>query len=407
MLKLNVLCLSEQIYPHASGAELATYLYAKLLSESDFNVRVVTNRFPGESFFSQDGRLSIYRLPLYEKTGTVKYQVLGRVDVLFSGFLNKMLEWADVVYVPRFWFSTIPLAKAHGKPVITHLHDYIPICPLASTFDSSTGLPCEGNRFICSPKCAYCYEKTSKRSFKEMFASVALNSACGPLFSRLIGLSDAIICVAKAQKDIISRSGFFASHKLSVVHNPVIDYSGLPLKGDGFGYFGGLDRAKGFQTLYRAAVCLNASSRPFKIHSTKISNVTKECAALLQKSGFVTYGKLEKKMYDEVYQKIRAVIVPSVWFEPWPYTIVEALLSGRYVIASRIGGIPEQVDTCKGVSLFEAGNSDQLKAAMNNVLNLDKSAVLELGFQNRQAFQRRFSNGDSLKQFVYVLESVT
>jgi len=405
---LKVLFLSEQIYPHASGAELATYLYAKLLSESGFNVRVITNKFSNESSFSQDGYVSIYRLPLYEKTGTVKFRVLGRVDALFSTFLNKMIKWADVVYVPRFWFSTIPLAKAHGKPVITHLHDYIPICPLATVFDSSKGLPCEGNRLICSPKCTYCYEKaTTKRPFKELLASVTLNSTCRPLFSRLIELSDAIICVAKEQKDIISRSGFLASNKLSLVHNPVSNYSELPLKGDDFGYFGGLDKSKGFQTLYRSAVCLNAfSSRSFKIHSTKIPNVKKECADQLQKTGFCIYGKLEKKMYDEVYQKIRTVIVPSVWSEPWPYTIVEALLSGRYVIASRIGGIPEQVDTCKGVSLFTAGNDDELKTAMNYALNLDRATALELGFQNREAFRKRFSNEASLHQFINILENV-
>src|SRR5208283_3656281 len=99
---------------------------------------------------------------------------------LFSSSLNKMIAWADVVYVPRFWFSAIPLAKAHKKPVVTHLHDYIPICPLATTFDSSTGMPCRGNRIICSPKCSYSYEKsTTNRSLKEMLASVTLNSTCG------------------------------------------------------------------------------------------------------------------------------------------------------------------------------------------------------------------------------------
>jgi len=45
---MNILFLSEWFYPHGSGAELATYLYAKLLNEADFNVVVTTNRFAGE-----------------------------------------------------------------------------------------------------------------------------------------------------------------------------------------------------------------------------------------------------------------------------------------------------------------------------------------------------------------------
>jgi hypothetical protein len=46
--KVNILFLSELFYPHGSGGELATYLYAKLLSEAGINVIVITNRFAGE-----------------------------------------------------------------------------------------------------------------------------------------------------------------------------------------------------------------------------------------------------------------------------------------------------------------------------------------------------------------------
>ena len=40
---MNILFLSELFYPHGSDGELATYLYAKLLSQKGFNVKVVTN----------------------------------------------------------------------------------------------------------------------------------------------------------------------------------------------------------------------------------------------------------------------------------------------------------------------------------------------------------------------------
>jgi glycosyltransferase involved in cell wall biosynthesis len=405
---MNVLFLSEQIYPHSSGAEVATYLFAKLLSDADFNVKLITNKFSDEPYFSKDGHLSIYRIPLYQKTGTVKFQVMAKFNILFSSFLNKMMDWADVVYVPRFWFTAIPLAKAHKKPVITHLHDYVPICPYTTLFNSFTALPCQnGNRLVCSPKCAYCYEKSiTKRPFKEMLVSVALNSVSGQFFSGQIALSDAIICVSNAQKNIISKNHFLASNKLSVVYNPFFDSASLPVKGRDFGYFGGLDRAKGFQTLYKAAHALK-ESKNFAIHSTKFSNYRKDCELQLKKSGFIPYGTLEKSAYNQLYTQIQTVIIPSIWFETWSYVIVEALLNGRYVIASKIGGMPEVVETCKGVSLFEPGNSDQLKAAMNNVLSKDVETMRELGFQNRESFLRRFSNETTLKKFVQVIDRIT
>ena len=35
------------------------------------------------------------------------------------------------------------------------------------------------------------------------------------------------------------------------------------------------------------------------------------------------------------------VVVPSVWREPFGRTVIEALATGRPVVASRVGGIPE------------------------------------------------------------------
>ena len=404
---MNILFLSELLYPHGSGAELATYIYADLLSKSDFNVRIVTNKFVGEEVVSKTDHLEIYRLPLFKNIENPKYYILKRIDVLLSTFLRKMLKWADVVYVPRFWFSAIPLAKAMGKPVITHVHDYIPICPLESAYDTTNDALCKANKFICPPKCIYFYERIANRTFKETLASVTLNSTFGNMFSRMIGLSDVIICVSEAQRSIILKTNTFPSKKLFTAYNPVPDYPELPLKNYDFGYFGGLNNIKGFQILYDAAVSVNTvSSRPIKIYCTKILRIKKDYADLLTKTGFLLNGNLEKAKYNELYQNILIVVVPSIWPEPWPYVVVEALLRGRFVIASQIGGIPEQVEGCKGVSLVEAGNVEKLKEAIIAVTNRKREDILDLCSQNSETFHKRFSNKASLNQIIRVLESV-
>lgn len=410
---MNILFLSEQFYPHGSGAELATYLYAKLLSETGFNIRVITNKYPNEGAFSQDEKIHIHRLPLFKllnnNIGTVRYQILSKISVLFSSFINKMIEWADIVYVPRFWFSAIPLAKTHKKPVITHLHDYIVLCPLIMNFNFSTGAVCKGRNLFCSPKCVYCCEKTkNERTIKGMMTSIFINSISGSLFSHLIAQSDAIVCVSKAQKEAIYKNSSFSPQKLHVVTNPIPTYSDLPLNGFEFGFFGGLDLVKGFSTLYSAASnqLINSGLRQFRIHCTKMAEIKGECSAQLQKKGFSIYGNLEKQKYDEIYRKICAVIVPSIWGEPWPYTVIQALLSGRYLIASKIGGIPDQVKGCKGVSLIDPNNIKQLSESINHVLNLTREEIIDLGSQNRDVFSKRFSNQDSLNSFIAVTENV-
>lgn len=152
---MKILFLSELFYPHGGGAELATYLYANLLSVAGFNVVVVTNRFASESPFSKNGNLMIYRLPLFKEDRNTKYSILKRFDVLFSSFMRKIMKWADAIYIARFWYSAMPLAKAYRKPVITHLHDYVPICPLSNSYDVSKDVVCDHNGLLCPPRCFF------------------------------------------------------------------------------------------------------------------------------------------------------------------------------------------------------------------------------------------------------------
>ena len=402
---MKILFLSELFYPHYGGAELATHLYANLLSGADFNVVVVTNRFSGEPKVSKNGNLTVHRLPLFKENASVKYSTLKRFDVLFSSFMRKMMKWADIIYIPRFWYSAIPLAKAYGKPVITHLHDYLPICPLSNIYDVSKDAVCNNNSLLCQPRCIYVYEKTQGRGFTETLTSIALNSTVGRYFGKFVKSSDVVICVSKAQRDIVIKGEPSLRDKTYVIHNPIPELSYTEMEGDDFGYFGGPNYLKGFHTLYRALMYINnADQRVMKIHATKFLSSSKQFTKSLTRIGILPYGKLDNKEYKKLYRRVQAVIVPSTWHEPWPYVVVEALVQGRFVIASRVGGIPEQVEGCKGVMLFEAGNYNELADSMKFVAGLEKEKIVDLGFQNRETFLKRFDNESSLKGFIGVCE---
>jgi glycosyltransferase involved in cell wall biosynthesis len=402
---MNVLFLSELFYPHGGGAEYATFLYAKLLSQAGFDISVVTNKFSGESEVSKEGKLTVYRLPLLGEKGSGKYAILKQFDVLFSSFMRKMIKWADVVYVPRFWFSVIPLAKTFGKPVITHLHDYIPICSLAIFYDVAKAKVCNPKSIICSLECIYAYEKTRNRNFQETLTSVVLNSSVGRCLPKLVELSDAVICVSKSQRSIIAEKKLSLRKKLHIIYNPLPEFSTIEIKGDDFGYFGGPDVLKGFRVLCQALSSLSyTGSGSVRIHSTKFQIPSGRLAKELMRLGFVLYNKLDKSELDKVYENIRAVVVPSIWHEPWPYVVVEALVQGRFVIASRMGGIPEQVEECKGVMLFEAGDYNKLADSIEFVAGLEREKIVDFGCQNRETFLRRFDSESSIKDFISVCE---
>jgi len=405
---MNILFLSELFYPHGGGAEYATFLYAELLNRAGFNITVVTNRFSGESEVSRHGKMTVYRLPLLGKGGSVKYAILKRFDVLSSSFMRRMMKWADLVYVPRFWFSAIPLAKAFRKPVIAHLHDYIPACPLAVLYNAIDAKACDCRSIFCSPRCIYIHEKTYGRNAQETLISVLLNSSVGRYLPKIIELSDAIICVSKSQRNIITEKERSLRKKIHVIYNPLPKLSFVEIKGDDFGYFGGPNILKGFRVLYQALLNLNhVNSRLIRIHSTQFQFYNEQIVRALSELGFLLYNKLDKNELDKVYENIRAVVFPSICYEPWPYVVVEALIKGRFIIASRIGGIPEQVDGCKGVILFEAGNPNELADAMSLVASLKREEIVDLGFKNREAFLRRFDNESTIKSFIGLCERLT
>lgn len=392
---MNVLFLSELLYPHGGGAELATYLYAKLLSRSGFNVIVLTNRFIKESEVTQGKNLIVYRLPLITLGGSIKYSLLMKFNLLFSGFFKKLVNWADLVYIPGFWHSAIPFIKAYGKPVITHLHNCISACPLGVKYDSTKKRVCHKDG-LCSASCIYTFERR-KRKILFAFGSTFLNLTVWPFLNRLVELSDAIICVSEAQRILLAEHAPWVRNKARVIRNPIPQLSPINIDEDGFGYLGGLDYLKGFEVLCHALRLLN--DRSILVHAANFSRVPNATATALRNMGFILYDRLESSKQSEFYRKIRAVLVPSVIPETSSYVAQEAILRSRIVVASNIGGIPELVEDCKGVFLFEPGNYLHLAEKIDYVSALSREVAYDLGAQNRGIFTKRFSNRETLRNF--------
>lgn len=404
---MKILFLSELFYPHGGGAELATYLYAKLMSRSGNKIVVITNRFADEQGSSSDEGFTVYRLPLFRTTESVKYSVLLRIDALLSPFMRKMMKWADVVYVPRFWFSAILLAKQCRVPVVTHFHDYIPICPLANYFDVLKKVNCTKKSPVCPMNCIYAYEKTGERGTASLIGSAFLNSVFGPNLQRILALSDAIICVSKAQAKIIADARRDLSSKLNVVYNPLPE-ARLDVDGCDFGYFGGFNYIKGFHVLLSSLFHLTETTRrKLHVHATKFEGLDLHLRDRFGRLGVQTYGKLNSTDYSAVRRRVRTVIVPSVWEEPLPYVVTEALQTERIVIASRIGGIPEQADGCKGAFLFDPGDHDQLAEKLSFIVNAETDDLIELGINNREFVSKKFNNDRILVDFQKVIIEVT
>ena len=80
-------------------------------------------------------------------------------------------------------------------------------------------------------------------------------------------------------------------------------------------------------------------------------------------------GGFDYKDISGVFSEIDVLVLPSIWNENCPWTILEAFSTKTPVIASRIGGIPELVKDKENGLLFEPGDSSELYDKMRIFIN--------------------------------------
>lgn len=91
-----------------------------------------------------------------------------------------------------------------------------------------------------------------------------------------------------------------------------------------------------------------------------------------------------------VYRAMDVIIVPSVFDDPFPTTVLEGMYWGRPVIGTATGGIPEMI--ADGVTGFiaERDNPDSL-ADKITALVTDKALAVRMGENGRRRFENNFT----------------
>jgi glycosyltransferase involved in cell wall biosynthesis len=68
-------------------------------------------------------------------------------------------------------------------------------------------------------------------------------------------------------------------------------------------------------------------------------------------------------------QRCLALVAPSVWPEPFPTVVLEALAAGKPVVGARSGGIPEQISHGRTGLLVAAGDREELRLALDSLVS--------------------------------------
>ena len=112
---------------------------------------------------------------------------------------------------------------------------------------------------------------------------------------------------------------------------------------------------------------------------------------------FVKFIGVEKQIFNFI-NSIDAFILPSIADEDFPNVVLEAMMLGKPVIASRLAGIPEQVEDQVSGVLFQPGNSTELALAIEGFV-VDKDIRIRMEHQSQHRFNLFFDKEKAITKY--------
>jgi glycosyltransferase involved in cell wall biosynthesis len=118
---------------------------------------------------------------------------------------------------------------------------------------------------------------------------------------------------------------------------------------------------------------------------------------------------LGRRSHDEVIDEMKragALVIPSLWYEAFPHTILEASACGVPIIASRLGTLPDVIDDEITGLLFEPGKSADLAAKIGRMFSHDGGAALreKLGAAARAKFLREYTSDHAYESLMQIYD---
>ncbi|MEI6093223.1 MAG: glycosyltransferase family 4 protein [bacterium] len=131
--------------------------------------------------------------------------------------------------------------------------------------------------------------------------------------------------------------------------------------------------------------------------------------------GFVKGNNLEKDIVfvgneKKVFNFMNAmdvIVLPSISNEDFPNVVLEAMSLGKIIVASKIAGIPEQIDNMKNGIIVEPRNVDDLVESLGKIIeNID--TYKKLGLNAKDKFNDNFTDNVAVNRYdllyKYILE---
>ncbi len=289
------------------------------------------------------------------------------------------IESIDLVHC----HNTFPLispavywAAARARvPVVQTLHNFRLICPQALMLRN--GVPCED----CVGHVPWrgvmhgCYRDSIFQTgvLAAMVASHRVLGTWRKKVARYIALNE--FC---RQKFI---EGGLPADRIMVKPNFVdAGPASLNFERSGALYVGRLSQEKGIRTLADAMRILHGRV------ALTVVGTGPQAELLTGLPGVTLLGALPSDQVLALMRAAQMLVLPSIWYENFPRTLVEAFGCGLPVLASRLGALAHLVEDGLNGALFEPGNSHALASAIGSLVT-DPARWAQMGLAARRSYE--------------------
>jgi glycosyltransferase involved in cell wall biosynthesis len=322
-------------------------------TEDDEGVRV--ERVDGwaqraDWLFSQPDRRSAQPFPDPGATAALR-RIIGEVR-------------PDVVHAHNWMIhSMLPLKRWSAVPLVLTLHDYSLVCAKKTLV--RRGRLCSGPGLEKCLRCAGRHYGPAKGAVTTigLWASAAFERST---VDRFVAVSTAVADGNHLQSDGLPWE-VIPNFVRRVPEPRPSDELLAKLPTEPFVMFAGaFAAAKGVDVLVQAHRLLRR-----RVPLVLIGYPTAEDLDLGHSDGIHAFTSWPRDTVMAAWERSLVGVVPSVWRDPCPTVAMEAMLAGRPVIASAIGGLPEIIVDDESGLLVPAGDPAALAAALDRVIDDD------------------------------------
>jgi glycosyltransferase involved in cell wall biosynthesis len=391
--------LAHKFWRTLSGAEMYFHDVVRILKTNGHEVKIFTTNYNAEGGID-------------DKTEDPSVVYGHPTNYLHGGFAKRMFNLPEIIYSKANKNAFKDLIDSF-KPDVVHCFSLnIVLSPSLLDACREKGIPvvmsCNDYKHICTNYRLYHHGKVCTDCKGGKLYKPMVNNCCKHSFA--FSVASSLEAMDHERRDLFRRNIHTFSYESEFMRNITDEFwkgkkhhsylLGKPFHAPAYQpyynhdnyllYIGRLSDEKGVDVLLRAmqlvpeAKLKIVGTGPYK---TYLEDLSKKLGLNNVEFMGSRWGDAAK----DFIRKCRFVVIPSLWFENFPYVITETYALGKALIGSDRGGIPENIVPRETGYVYPADDFNKLAEYIRVMWN-DEARTIEMGKIAKQKVDAEFND---------------